>query len=199
MLKSSNQGWSNEMLYEAILGTEKYMTNYMSIDRPLGPIEAATVMELLEWVSDYNRRTKYPNEPLKLFAIGFYQIHQGMKWRDGGVNKYESYAASALHFMRIAAKLGLAIEEYVRNDLCNDIFRFMDQAAYPILKSLSETQQQLFYVDACNKVKSRRARYNQQALTESLGESISLLIKTIPPEFRVQCFYEASRIMTKEI
>lgn len=190
---------TNEQLYKDMLGTEKYMSNIMSIARPLGPVDATTILELMEWCSDYNRRTQYPSAALKCFAIGFYQIHQGMEWKDGGLNKYESYAAAVLHFLRLSEQLQLPVEGALAGKFENFLYLSLDTVAYDLLRHLSATQQQLLYQSSFNKVKSRKSRYNADFLTHRLYLCIYSLVRAIRPDLRSEAFYTASKIMTKEI
>lgn len=174
------------------------MTTEFSIALPLGPVDDKCIFGILYWCKDYEKRCKYPATILNRFAIGFYQIHQGMEWKDNGINKYESFAASALHFMMVAVRLELPIEEFLEIRL--DTLAQINDNKWPsvLLQHLSGAQQQLFYANKANKT-GRASRYNKEKLTKRLGISIRTLIAIIPPTIRVDCFYAAARIMTKEL
>lgn len=170
----------------------------LSISHPLGDMWPENIYDIITWCRDYDRRNKYPVDILKRFAIGFYQISQGMNWKDGGVNKYEGYAAGVIHFIIVAEKSGICVDNGL--DLYLKDFKDvrLDHSAYGILMNLSTTQQMLFYAGNPNNTK-RNKRYDPAKLSEHLGRAIFLLICAIPKEVREEAFNVASKIMTKEL
>jgi hypothetical protein len=174
--------------------------NQMYIGQRLGPTDSDNIFDLQYWCRDYNRRNKFPADNLKRFAIGFYQIHQGIGWKDNGINKYESYAASVLHFIMLCEQMDLDFINYI-NDSIN-LYQIDQWPRYysfdGLLFNLSAVQQQLFYANSSNKTK-RKSRYNKDKLTRCLTECIVKLNGLIPEEHRNICYYTASKIMTEEL
>src|SRR6266550_1127295 len=76
----------------------------------LAPIRSDNILELQEWVRFYDINGKYPANILERFAIGIYQIKDGMEWKDT-LNKNESWCAAFIHFLTVAEKLNLPIED----------------------------------------------------------------------------------------
>lgn len=170
----------------------------LSIGRRLGPVTATNIYDLQYWCRDYNRRNKFPADNLKRFAIGFYQIHQGMSWQDNGPNKYESFAAAILHFIMVAEKLELQLDGINSDTMKYAMYVPIRHIAYELLQNLSAAQQMLFYSNPTNKTK-RSSRYDKNKLDSFLVYSITHLIKAIPVHMRTECFYLASKIMTDEL
>ena len=56
------------------------------------------ILELQEWCKDYMASPRCTtHDPLRRFAIGIYQIYQGIKWGENASGS-ESLAAAAIHF-----------------------------------------------------------------------------------------------------
>lgn len=165
----------------------------------VGPLEVEDLnfSRIIMWANTYNRHNKYPTPPDRTFGIALYQIHQGMAWKDGGVNKYESFAASALHFIRVAEMCDIYLEEHYP---CAGYLTAWPKV-YPnwmrLLYSISAAQQQIYY--QISKTSRGKARFSEKKLIQELGNIVGHLITIIPQELREECFYEASRIMTDEL
>jgi hypothetical protein len=168
------------------------------IGKRLKPIRTTNLIELQEWCRDYNRRNKFPCDVKTRFAIGFYQIHQGMSWKDNGENKYESYAAAVLHFMMVGEALELKLESNLPTNILNECKWTIESIGCTLLRLLSASQQQIIYGAKSNKTK-RASRYNPNKLSNSLGIVCAYLVGLMPKEFREECFYLASKMMTEEL
>lgn len=188
---------TNETIYKEVLGEEKYFSAYIALSpRPLYPIY---YLDLYNWCRDYDKNNKFPNNDLNTFIIGFYQIHQGMEWRDNGVNKYESYAASIIHFTRILTR-------YQKFN-CENFFhiRLKDGEASNelyykgVLHSCSKAAQQLMYASKVNKVKTRKSRYNEETMLFHVRQATIELMKAIPKQHRREAFEASTTILTKEL
>lgn len=168
------------------------------------PSDEDCIYGLITWVREYERATKFPVDILRRFAIGIYQIHQGIDWSvsrhhsfNDTTNKEESYAAAALHFLMVAERLSLNVDTMI-----DEIHfkhwpkRSMHECSLSILRNISKAQQQLFYADKTNKTK-RRDRYNEDALRRALASLIIDLTSLIEPDNRSYAFYLAMEVMTK--
>lgn len=172
--------------------------NNLHIREDNQPIYPTNIFDILAWCRDYDRNNKYPVNTLTRFCIGHYQIHQGMAWKDGGVNKYESFAAATLHFFMVSEKLKLGVEDYQGEYVLNHMrLRWInwEEMCY----NLSASVQMLFYSPDRNKTKRAAKRYNKDRLAERLSHVAFDLIKAIPPDMRSECYEKATTIMTKEL
>ena len=149
----------------------------------LAPIKSDNILELQEWVSFYDKNGKYPANILERFAIGLYQIKDGMEWKDI-VNKNESWCAAFIHFLTVAEKLGLPIEQEIKEDTLDIGF----------LLFISRAQQDIFYKHNAGKTQ-RSSRYNEERLTVNLGKILSICYSKVPKEERPEGFYNATSIM----
>lgn len=180
---------------------EQALITSLSLQPPslLREVCADNIFDLMWWCKYYEEQNKFPATILNRFAIGFYQIHQGMLWKDGGVNKYESYAAAILHFIMVAVRLNLPIDEQLEISFKEYGSKFIHSSAEDLLCKLSCCQQQLIYgCNTANKTK-RKSRYDKDKLAKNLGEVIKILMEIIPAEYRIECFEKASSIMTREL
>jgi hypothetical protein len=97
-----------------MIDTAHSLITSMSIVPRFTPIYPENLFDIIQWCHDYPPFDKFPVTPERRFGIGLYQIHQGMDWKDGGVNKYESLAAAVLHFTQTALAVGADIVEICR-------------------------------------------------------------------------------------
>lgn len=158
------------------------------------------IYDIIIWCRDYDRNNKFPQDTLTRFAIGFYQIHQGIGWGDRGVNKYEGFAAAAIHFFIVAERLGLSnldasleikLTEFPEID-------YWGETAKRLLFNLSVAQQQVMYGAKQYKTQ-RKSRFDKSKAAGALGKVLCDLIGLIPTKLRTQAFNVASMVMTKEL
>ena len=151
------------------------------------------LIELLNWARDYHKTNKYPCDFLKRFAIGFYQIYQGIAWKDND-NRYESFAAAGIHFLVCSEIVNLNLEQH--KSLPVDLLELSQWSISPVdlLFHLSRAQQMLIYLD--NKTTTRKSRYNQKLLALDLSESVKILFSAIPQNNRNLAINDAINIMT---
>jgi hypothetical protein len=160
------------------------------------------IYEIIIWAVDYDKRNRFPVDTLKRFAIGLYQIHQGMHWKDNGPNKYESFAAAAVHFIIVAERCDLKVDKAEEMPVKLKEFPRMciNIHAPELLYNISGAQAMLMYNQAYSGNKTKRmSRYNPEILEERLSKIVRILICCIPLEFRTECFNLSTKIMTKEL
>ncbi|HEX9232697.1 MAG TPA: hypothetical protein VF849_01475 [Blattabacteriaceae bacterium] len=155
----------------------------------LAPIRSDNILELQEWVRFYDINGKYPANILERFAIGIYQIKDGMEWKDT-LNKNESWCAAFIHFLTVAEKLNLPIEDKISLSLP----AFGAILNENLLLNLSRAQQDIFYKYNSGKTQ-RSSRYNSERLTINLSKVLSICYCKVPKEERPEGFYNASSIM----
>lgn len=149
----------------------------------LQPIMSDNILELQEWVRFYDRNGQYPANILERFAIGLYQVYQGMEWKDI-INKNESWCAAFLHFLTVAEKLNLPAVEKIKDNMLDIGF----------LLFISKAQQDIFYKYNAGKT-MRSSRYNPERLTENLVKILSICYTKVPKIERAEGFNLASSIM----
>jgi hypothetical protein len=159
-------------------------------------IETTDLVELALWCRDYHRYNKYPCSFDKRFAIGFYQIYQGIVW--DGLNRYESFAAGAIHFLITLEALDLSTVDIPRNLLSEDSAYINWQT---LMLHLSRAQQHVLYRYQLEikKGTSRSTRFNPELLAKDLSFAIDALICAIPCDSRAQAIFDATEIMTRRL
>ncbi len=153
----------------------------------LAPIKSDNIGELMEWVSFYDKNGKYPANILERFAIGLYQIQSGMQWKDI-LNKNEAWCAAFIHFLVVAEKLDLHVENEINIDKLYYI------SPQELLLLISKAQQDVFYKHNSGKT-LRSSRYNPKRLTENISKILIALIYGIEKEELKEGFYNATSIM----
>ena len=155
-------------------------------------INTANLIELQLWCREYETWTPYPADALRRFAIGFYQIYQGIEWQ-GSDSADESFAAAAIHLMIVGEKLKLGIEAYTYLNFSlipweKDPFRVL-------IHTLSKAQCHLIYSTNAKNV-TRRSRYSEDILSSSLAYAVKDLFGLIEPIKRPLAIETATTIMT---
>lgn len=154
------------------------------------------------WCRDYIRHNKYPCDVLKRYAIGIYQIHQGLEWGDL-LNKAESFMAAFLHFQMVAEHLNLALFDITDDSILK--LETKPLQAERLLWLISKAQQQLFYAHKVQQTSltgakyQRASRYKPALLTSLLTELQTRLISMVPKDYRLQGLYHASKIMSGQL
>jgi hypothetical protein len=185
-----------------MIETAADMINIMTLQRPMSsisvmpPCDEQNIIGLQLWCREYELHNKYPVDILTRFNIGVYQIHQGMAWKDNGLNKYESYCAATLHFIMVAARLNLKLEDYLLLDVDELPESYLDKEVKELLYLISACTQQLYYstVAARRKLK-RSSRYNEAKFEKLLAKLIEKMISIVPKEYRREGRIKACEIM----
>ena len=155
------------------------------------PIETTDLIDLQIWCRDYHRNTKYPSGLERRFAIGFYQIYQGMEWKNSA-SADESWAAAACHFLMVGEHLNLGIEQHLPRDIITWSKTSFTDA---LLHDLSLAQQHIVYATNPSKIK-RKSRYNPEILEKTLANVIGMCLGgRIRPNNRSKAIYDATSIM----
>lgn len=168
------------------------------------------IFGLALWCRDYHNRTAYPCTPLQRFVIAHYQLSQGIKWNDNptAYREYESFAASALHFLMVGHCFELDVADLVADKLLEldsvifSIKKFPTKAIdYKLLTvTMSAAAQQVFYAEKTFKQGyTRKSRYNPEVLRKLLANLVVMLISSIPTDQREEAIEQASSIMTKRL
>lgn len=134
--------------------------------------------------------------PLHRFAVGIYQIGQGMSWTNSDVTREESMASACIHFIGALNLMGCPIENYVPRDLDHIPYEGKNIDYRRLMYCISVAQQQVFY-HWCGKSTSRsKSRYNAKTLATNVAEVIMILLESIHKEDREEAIFNATEIMT---
>ena len=165
----------------------------------LKPLQSTNWIEISDWCFRYNKYNKYPVSTSERFAIGIYQIHQGLDWQnltaavENEKNKAESYMSAFLHFKM--AQLSMKLDVWTKDDITSYTTWPMAWSAERILYLISKCQQQIFYFTKMQKTLRGKSRYNPEILNESFHLLQLRLIALVPSHCRGEGLYNASKIM----
>lgn len=158
-------------------------------------IETTNLFELLEWCQEYKNSKRCTTcDPMRRFAIGVYQIYQGIEWRDSASGN-ESFAASFLHFLMVADILNLSVETCMKNELSTKVFSIYSPYQN-LLYYISKAQQMLIYYSDSYGV-GRKSRYDKDDLTNSVS-ILLLILSGLIDDNKGEAFYNAMMVMTGE-
>ena len=158
-------------------------------------IKTTDLIDLQIWCREFSYKTKYPADEMRRFAIGFYQIYQGIEWKDTA-SSCESYAAAAIHFLMVSEMLELDVETYLPRDLGDSAYGTTDGVFKCLLYKLSKAQSYLVYMTNEKNIVNRKGRYDPSKLCSCLSSCISHCFGLIRPADRAKAVELATQIMT---
>jgi len=159
------------------------------------------VIDLCKWARKYDRHGPYPQGPVYRYAIGVYQIAQGMGW-SGTPARHEPYAAASIHFLIACEHLDTDVYPYLPKDLKDIPTGTMLHAGWKeLLYYISTGQRMISYSHhRDNKASKWKARYKPKLLGMAVGESITRLMSLIDPSKRLQAIeYAMEEMLPKAI
>ena len=139
------------------------------------------------------RNNKYPASPQRRFAIGFYQIYQGVEW-GRSASADESFVASAIHLLTVGEMIEIDIENHISLKITQIEYNRTPDFKY-LLYVLSKAQSQVIYGTNHKGIK-RKSRYKPELLAELLGRAITILFGMVEPGKRQLAVETAITIMT---
>lgn len=175
------------------------LTLNQRITRPLSSTETAVVAD---WCREYQKKNPWPADFSKRFAIGVYQIYQGLVWDQQPPNIAESMMAGALHFIMVMEELELFWFDLLPTDL--KLINTRDLEYRDMLIKLSRAQQHILYAAQMKgkqgTVKTGRStRYDAGLLCRDLSWLVRALVGKVPSHLREQGIEDATIIMTKKV
>ena len=162
--------------------------------RPLNPDDINELVPLLDWCREYQLHGPSKRNPLDRFCIGFYQIQQGSHWGNAGPVAWQSYCASALHFMMTAEALGLGVEQYLPRTIDEITETFIGWSG--MIAYTGKAVQQLMYRTADA---HWRRRYKKDSLRSALASSIEACMAMCPRHHRAQGFSDEMGILCRDV
>jgi len=152
-------------------------------------------VDLCLWVREWIRfhpNAEICNSVMERFAIGIYQIYQGLDWK-GTHCAYESWAAATIHFIATAEMFDVGVENHLPSKLSGDVGVRRDDAK--LLWHISRAQQYVFYGYLGKKTKRSERRASNEALADALGELVQHTLCRIPPFRRQEAFELAEEVI----
>lgn len=183
----------------AVEGVTDFSLN-QRITRPLKSTETAVIAD---WCREYQKKNPWPADFSKRFAIGLYQIYQGLVWdKSQPPNVAESMMAGALHFIMVMEELELYWFALIPVDLL--LIETHDIECRDMLIRISRAQQHILYAAQMKGKKGtvktgRSTRYDEALLCKDLSWLTRALIAKVPTYMREQGIEDATNIMTKRI
>jgi len=165
----------------------------------IGPRSIVTddTMQLLAWCREYGREGPYRQNPVQRFAIGIYQIAQGMKWRGAKKNacaspRHESYAAACIHFLVALEELEVDVWEHLPHKLTE----VSDDSGFFVWETLmfqiSSAQRMISYSVHYKSTNTKwAARFDKDVLSLHTAEAVKILLSFIPSTKRKAALYDA--------
>jgi hypothetical protein len=151
------------------------------------PVTPRTCEHLKSWCGFYQRNAKVYNPREVRFAIGFYQISQGMSWHIHNPVRWQSFCAASMHFIMCAEdyNLHLDLPEFLED--LTDSWKGWEHLMF----TLGKAQQQVIYAGATSANSTRASRFSEAALQLYLTEAVEQCFSLVPALYREQgCFDE---------
>ncbi len=159
------------------------------------PVTPRTCEHLLTWCFCYQRNAKVYNPREVRFAIGFYQISQGMSWRIGSPVRWQSFCAAAMHFIMCAEAYGLHLDMPVSLEDLPETWKGWEH----LLLTLGKAQQQIVYAGVSSQNSTRVSRFSAAALHLHLSEAVEQCFALAPPLYRERGCHDEMKILLGDL
>jgi hypothetical protein len=157
------------------------------------PVTPRTCEHLKAWCGFYQRNAKVYNPREVRFAIGFYQISQGMSRHVHNPVRWQSFCAASMHFIMCA-------EAY---DIHLDLSEFLEDLTESwkgwehLLFTLGKAQQQIIYANSQGT--TRASRFSAAALHLYLTEAVEQCFSLVPALYREQGCFDEMKILCGDL
>ncbi len=159
------------------------------------PQTPRTTAHLLEWCHEYQFTGIVPQPKQMRFAIGIYQISQGMSWKVASPVRWQSFCAAAMHFIMTAEAYGIRVTLPETLDEIDAGFSGWDN----LLIKIGKAQQQVVYSLHEASLSSRASRYDIFTLGERLYDLVTACFSLTPPAYREQGCFDEMKILTGDL
>lgn len=153
--------------------------------------------DLFNWCKYYQTDGTVPQPRNIRFAIGVYQISQGMSWKIASPVRWQSFCAAAMHFIMCASAYDIQIHDDMPDRLEDITEDFSGWES--LLMSLGKAQQQIMYALQSSASSTRASRFNHVILRMRLYELIMGCFSLCPPDHRAQCCMDEMLILCKDL
>lgn len=161
------------------------------------PKTPRTCVHLGMWCEKYQFDGTVPQPGHVRFAIGVYQISQGMSWRIASPVKWQSYCSAAMHFMMCASAFDIDADNAMPETLEEVSNSFDGWEA--LMLALGKAQQQVVYSLHSSATSTRASRFNKAELERRLVKLITACLSLCPPKHREQCCFDEMHILCKDL
>lgn len=159
------------------------------------PLTPRTCEHLKTWCRLYQKNARVYNPREVRFAIGFYQISQGMSWHVHSPVRWQSFCAAAMHFIMCADAYDLNLDmPELLGDLTQDWKGWEN-----LLFTLGKAQQQVIYAGATSANSTRASRFSAASLHIYLTEAVEQCFSLVPPSYREQGCFDEMKILTGDL
>jgi hypothetical protein len=161
----------------------------------MNPVTPRTCQHLVDWCVYYQQHAKVYNPREVRFAIGFYQISQGMSWHIHNPVRWQSFCAAAMHFIMTASAydITLPLPEHLE-DLTEEW-----KGWEHLLFTLGKAQQQVIYAGATSANSTRVSRFSAAALQVYLHTAVEQCFALVPSDMREQGCFSEMHILTGDL
>jgi hypothetical protein len=153
--------------------------------------------EISGWCKRYQFGEIVPRTQEVRFAIGVYQLSQGLKWKCAGPVAWQSYCSAALNFIMCGHEHGIDLSPRFPEQLKEIPDIFVDFRHF--MEALGDAQQQVVYRLHLNVMTTRTSRYSVPLLEARLDKLVRLCFSLVQPDYREQGCIDEMAILTKDL
>lgn len=161
------------------------------------PVTPRTTQHLSDWCKAYQTIGTVPRPKEVRFAIGVYQISQGMSWKISSPVRWQSFCSAAMHFIACAHCYGFDIAHGLPETLAEI------QGDFPgwegMMLRLGKAQQQVVYSLHDNVSSTRASRFVAATAGLKLHDLVVACFSLAPPEYREQGCYDEMKILCNDL
>jgi hypothetical protein len=161
------------------------------------PSTPRTCSHLVNWCLGYQSSNIVPQPPHIRFAIGVYQMGQGINWTIAGPVKWQSYCAASMHFIMAASAYGILMCDDFPDTLPEITDEWLGWEHFVFAQA--RVQQQICYHESISAASARKSRFNRDVLRLRFYDLVCQCFALVPPDHREQCCYDEMFILTKDI
>jgi hypothetical protein len=163
----------------------------------MNPILPRSFRHLSDWCYLYQHSNIAPRTQADRFAIGVYQVSQGIAWKCAGPVAWQSYCSAALHWICCAHAHNIDLTNDMPETLAEIPDTWTDWRGF--VKAQGDVQQQVIYYCSHNLNTTRASRYKPDVFRERMVRLIGLVLSLVPPADREQGCHDEMMICTKDL
>lgn len=163
----------------------------------MSPILPRSFKHLSDWCYLYQHSNIAPRTQADRFAIGVYQVSQGIAWKCAGPVAWQSYCSAALHWICCAHAHNIDLTNDMPETLAEIPDTWTDWRGF--VKAQGDAQQQVIYRCSHNLNTTRASRYKPDVFRERMARLVGLVLSLVPPADREQGCHDEMMICTKDL
>ncbi len=161
------------------------------------PVTPRTSAHLVSWCDMYQTSGTVPQPKHVRFAIGVYQITQGMSWTIASPVRWQSFCSASMHFIMCATAHDLRPHAWFPDRLDQIDTKFMGWEN--VMLRVGKAQQQVVYALHSSASSTRASRYNPAVLDDYLYDLACACFALAPPEYREQGCFDEMHVLTGDL